>query len=254
MTAKWVIILAMGLCGGCSAVIVPPAAAARGTTVPVHVADYGYHSTIILPKSDGGLVEYAYGDWDFFGLSHKSFGTALRALFASDQATLGRRVLDREPDQPGLEDATGAKRVLRFEAPRDRVEDLERVLEQRFCEHLDSIEYSPVHHLYFVKDGERYGVAHNCNHFTAQWLERLGCRVEGTAMLSNFQLRENGVAAPADSAPPVAVVEIAQPPASRSNAAVQAGSGSAPLKASSSGTTRPHGESRAPTTRQLSRG
>jgi hypothetical protein len=222
-------------------------------TVPVHVADYGYHSTIILPKSDGGLVEYAYGDWDFFGLSHKSVGTALRALFASDQAALGRRVLDREPDQPGLEDATGAKRVLRFEAPRDRVEELERALERRFSERLDSIEYSPVHHLYFVKDGERYGVAHNCNHFTAQWLERLGCKIEGMAVLSNFRMKDDA-AAPAAAPAPAALADVSPHPATRSNAAVQAGSSAAASPKSASATSRPHKDARAPTTRQLTRG
>jgi hypothetical protein len=52
--------------------------------------------------------------------------------------------------------------------------------------------YSPVHQLYFVKDSEPYGVGHNCNHFTAEWLERLGCRIEGSPVTSRFKLKENG--------------------------------------------------------------
>ena len=244
--AKWVVILFVAVCGGCSAVIVPPAPAWGTPTVPVQVADYGYHSTIILPRSGGGLVEYAYGDWDFFGQSHKSFGTAVRALFASDQATLGRRLLDREPDQPGLKEATGAKEVLRFEAPRERVEELERALELRFSERLDSIEYSPVHDLYFVKDGERYGVAHNCNHFTAQWLERLGCRVEGMALLSQFRLKGVEDRSTNPGAPAVAVTEGV----AGSRGAVPAGSTSA----SSSATSRPRKDARGSATRQFSRG
>src|SRR4051812_6215520 len=144
--------------GGCAAVIVPPPLAPAGRSSPVLVADYGYHSTLILPKSDGGLVEYAYGDWNYFGQNNKSFGSALHALFASDQATLGRRVLEREINQPGLKEATGAQTLIRFNAPRDKVEALERALEQRFSENLGSMIYSPVHQLYFVKDGEPYGV------------------------------------------------------------------------------------------------
>jgi hypothetical protein len=201
----FLLLLALLGCSGCSAVIVPPAPSAIGSDwVPVLVTDYGYHSTIILPKSDGGLVEYAYGDWYYFGQSHKSLGSALHALFASDQATLGRRVLEREINQPGLKEAIGAETVLSFRARRDKVEQLERALEQRFSQNLDSIMYSPVHQLYFVKDSEPYGVGHNCNHFTAQWLERLGCRIEGSPVTSKFKLKEFG-GEPGAAASPAAV-------------------------------------------------
>ena len=197
------LLLALALsCGGCAAVIVPPPRTSGTRHVPVMVADYGYHSTVILPKSDGGLVEYAYGDWNYFGHNNKSVTTALNALLASDQATLGRRVLDRLPDQPGLEQATGATSVIRFDAPRDKVAELERQLEHRFSTNLDSIMYSPVHGLYFVKDDEPYGVAHNCNHFTAEWLERLGCKVEGWVLTSKFKLKDLAEAeAPAATRP-----------------------------------------------------
>jgi hypothetical protein len=176
--------------GGCAPVIIPPAIAAKDA-VPVLIADYGYHSTLILPRPDsGGMIEYAYGDWTYFGQNQKSVGTALHALMASDQATMGRRMLDREVNQPGLKEALGAKTILRFDAPREKVEELERALEQRFSARLDSIVYSPVHQLYFVKDDEPYGVGHNCNHFTAQWLARLGCRVEGMVLSSSFRLKD----------------------------------------------------------------
>ena len=97
-------LLVVGVCGGgCTATIVPPPAAV-GRTAPVLIADYGYHSTLILPRAQGGLIEYAYGDWEYFGQNKKSVATALHALLASDQATLGRRVIDREPDPTCPED------------------------------------------------------------------------------------------------------------------------------------------------------
>ena len=185
----WCFVLALFVCGGCSAVIVPPATPSRDA-VPVLVADYGYHSTIILPRTQGGLVEYAFGDWVYFGQNRKSLFTALHALLASDQATLGRRVLYAEPRQAGLESATGANTIIRFDAPRDKVIELERALEERFSAKLDSITYSPVHQLYFVKDDERYRWSNNCNHFTARWLERLGCEVRGIVLGSGFRVAE----------------------------------------------------------------
>jgi len=205
------LLLAWLACGGCSATIVPPpttvttasGAATPVSLAPVFVADYGYHSTLILPRPNGGgMVEYAYGDWSYFGHNQKSVGNALHALFASDQATLGRRLLYREPDQSGLLEALGAEKVIRFDAPVDRVEALDRALDQRFSARLDSIVYSPVHQLYFVKDDEPYGVGHNCNHFTAQWLERLGCKVEGFVLTSRFTVK--GEASPQVVPPPPA--------------------------------------------------
>jgi hypothetical protein len=193
-TLLLIVVVVACVAGGCSTVIVPPPAP-RGDTAPVLVADYGYHSTLILPRAQGGLIEYAFGDWTYFGQNQKSIGTALHALLMSDQATLGRRTLDLDPDdESSLADATGAKSVLRFEASRARVAELERALDERFSTRLDSITYSPVHHLYFVKDDERYGVANNCNHFTARGLERLGCRVEGVVMMSGFRVKEAGAA------------------------------------------------------------
>jgi hypothetical protein len=206
-------ILLLCLTGGCAPVIIPPVTTGK-ESVPVLVADYGYHSTLILPRSGGsGMVEYAYGDWTYFGQNQKSVANALHALVASDQATMGRRMLDREVNQPGLKDALGAKAVLQFDAPRQKVEELERALEQRFSARLDSIVYSPVHQLYFVKDDEPYGVGHNCNHFTAQWLERLGCRVEGMVLTSSFKLKEPAGDAVADqiAAAPASSRSTSQP-------------------------------------------
>jgi hypothetical protein len=204
MSAKhWSIVLALLVCGGCSAVIVPPATPGQGA-VPVLVADYGYHSTILLSRTQGGLVEYAFGDWTYFGQNRKSIFTALHALLASEQATLGRRVLYLEPGQPGLEGATGAKSVIRFDAPRDKVVGLERALEERFSAKLDSMTYSPVHQLYFVKDDERYRWSNNCNHFTARWLERLGCEVKGIVLGSGFRVKEASRGEPQGATRPVA--------------------------------------------------
>jgi hypothetical protein len=189
------LVVAAFFVGGCSVAIVPPQTP-RGDAAPVLVANYGYHSTLILPRAGGdGLIEYAYGDWTYFGRNQKTLGTALHALLMSDQATLGRRVLDLSPDGPDLAKATGAEEVVRFEAPREKVAALERALDERYSSRLDSLTYSPVHHLYFVKDDERYGVTNNCNHFTARGLERLGCQVEGVVMMSGFRVREVGGAA-----------------------------------------------------------
>jgi hypothetical protein len=176
--------------GGCSTLIVPPKVEPAAAT-QVMVADYGYHSTVIFPDSKGAMVEYAYGDWTYFSLNQKSYLNALRALLCSDQASLGRRVLTQPSDDTAaFSGAIGAKSVLKFDVPADKVRELERALDRRFAAAHETPFFSKVHNLLFVKDGEHYSVVHNCNHFTAENLEQLGCRVEGWALLSKFHLPE----------------------------------------------------------------
>ena len=178
------------LVGGCStATIIPPARAAQA--LPVHVADYGYHSSLILPRQSGGLIEYAYGDWNYFAHNNKSVGSAMEALLDSKQATLGRRVLARLPDQAGLKEAIGAVSIVRFDASKEKVEKLERDLEQRFSRRIESIMWSDPQQLYFVMDSERYSVTNNCNHLTARWLEELGCKVSGQNWIMGSHFKVN---------------------------------------------------------------
>jgi hypothetical protein len=174
--------------GGCSTAIVPPRVEpARATQVLV--ADYGYHSTVIFPNSQGKLTEYAYGDYTFFCQNQKSILTALHALFCSEQATIGRRELPQKTDdEAAFNKAIGAVGVLKFDVPADRVRELERTLARRFTETNEKPFFSNVHHLFFVRDAEHYGIAHNCNHFTAENLEILGCKLEGWPVLSKFHL------------------------------------------------------------------
>ena len=38
--------------------------------VTVYVADYGVHSSLLLPTGDGRFVEYAFGDWGYAAQNH----------------------------------------------------------------------------------------------------------------------------------------------------------------------------------------
>ena len=40
----------------------------------------------------------------------------------------------------------------------------------------------------YVKDDEPYGLLHNCNRETADWLNLLGCRTCGIALTSHFKV------------------------------------------------------------------
>jgi len=44
------------------------------------------------------------------------------------------------------------------------------------------------HGLYFRRVDLDYSLFHNSNHRTAAWLERLGCEVEGSPVMGNFDV------------------------------------------------------------------
>jgi hypothetical protein len=169
---------------GCVTTIVPPAAPADPVTVAL--ADYGYHSSLILPGPEGGSVEYAYGQWGFFALNEDAWYHAIAAVLWPAQGTLGRRRFDVEP-------AAAVERVrcegrLRFQVGRAEAEALARKLDERYRRHLGSEVFNPVTELTHVPDDESYCGCNNCNHVLAGWLEGLGCEVRGGACFSVFEL------------------------------------------------------------------
>src|ERR1700722_10035619 len=84
------------LIGGCGTVHPPTNPT---DPIPVYLADYGVHSSVILPTEKGKFVEYVFGDWGFAVENHDWFIPDVpRALFFSTQAGFGRRFLSEAPD------------------------------------------------------------------------------------------------------------------------------------------------------------
>jgi hypothetical protein len=86
-----IICLWLLVAAGCTNTIFPPRAA--GPTTSIYVADYGRHSSLLLPTSlpDKTLVEYAFGDYEWFARGDTRWWVAVVAMLHSPQATLGRR-------------------------------------------------------------------------------------------------------------------------------------------------------------------
>jgi hypothetical protein len=178
----------LALVGGCATRIVPPSNPANPVTV--YVTDYGRHSSILLPMGDGHLMEYSYGDWDFYALNKYKWYIGATKLVASDGSGLGRRILAHPGDDAALQKKLGSKRLLRLEAEQSRVMDLLAELDQRFTANIETMIYNDYTKSYFVKDISHYWLFHTCNAMTAQWLEKLGCKVSGLAVVSNFQMEK----------------------------------------------------------------
>jgi len=63
---------------GCQHVIEPPAAVTD--PVRVFVIDYGRHASLALPKENSCLVEWSWGDWNWFSRERTGPLEGLQAL------------------------------------------------------------------------------------------------------------------------------------------------------------------------------
>jgi hypothetical protein len=171
---------------GCTLVVRPP----DNPVDPVIVAlvDYGRHSSLILPRPEGGSVEFAYGEWNWFALNRTSVFHAIALIVWPHQGALGRRAIPARPDPEALKphvrsEELFAIRVGRAEAARllIRLEGLWKAGSREAVE-------NPALGLTFVKIDDDYLLCSNCNHMTARWLRELGCDVAGSACFSSFRV------------------------------------------------------------------
>lgn len=182
-------VLAVSLTGGCAATVYPGAKPVQPTAV--YLADYGIHSSVLLPAGDGRYVEYAFGDWNFAALNHCWPQDAFGALLISFQSTLGRRYIEVGPGQLVPHPVHLVPHTLQVVyASRANVDRLVRELDERYRRDGSQSCHNPDNDMDYVKDGEHYWIANNCNHLTARCLRELGCDVHGLVVLSKFDVAQ----------------------------------------------------------------
>lgn len=200
-------ILGVSLTGGCAATVYPGAKPVQPTAV--YLADYGIHSSVLLPTGDGRYVEYAFGDWNFAALNHCWPQDAFGALLVSFQSTLGRRYIKLRPGEDAPHPVHPEPHRLQIVyASRADVQRLVRELDERYRSDGTQSCHNPDNDMDYVKDREHYWIANNCNHLTARCLRELGCDVHGLVMLSKFDV------ARVQTAPPVEPIRVAIAPLS----------------------------------------
>ncbi|BAZ03570.1 hypothetical protein NIES3974_01990 [Calothrix sp. NIES-3974] len=186
-----VILAIIGLIAGIllasPAIIIPPVEPVQPVTA--YVVDVGLHARLVLPDEEGGLVQYAYGDWHYFALHQQDWGSGIAALLIPTQGTLGRR---KYQDIAEFKQGIGNHiTVLNFAVSGVQAKKLQKSLEQRFQQNMNTQVFNPVNQMNFVKDDMEYTIYHNSNHELVVWLEDLDCRVEGFVLLANFQVKSS---------------------------------------------------------------
>lgn len=152
------------------------------------VIDYGYHSSLVLPRPEGGSVEYAYGEWDWFALNRDEWFHVFATLCCPNTGALGRRRLAAPPTIPALREIVRCEEMLEFRVARPRADGLLRRLEEDFQRRIETRVYNPAVQLEFVHSDVDYCFLVNCNHMLGRWLLELGCGLGGCASFSTFRL------------------------------------------------------------------
>jgi hypothetical protein len=158
---------------------------------PVILLDHGRHSSLVLPAADSGVVCYAYGEWRWYAERKTGVLRAVAAILWPTRGALGRRLLAVEADAAavGRALAVGVEHLYVLEAEADAVNALRTRLDSLFEERRETLLYNEAYDLEFVHHPRPYWLFRTSNQMVAGWLEELGFRVHGPALLSRWEVR-----------------------------------------------------------------
>ena len=83
----------------------------------------------------------------------------------------------------------GTERVYELRVPRAASERLRAELDGIYAANRATLVYSATYDLEFVRHPVPYSADHNSNVVMARWLEALGCKVEGAALITNWRVK-----------------------------------------------------------------
>ncbi|MEB3216194.1 MAG: DUF2459 domain-containing protein [Nostocales cyanobacterium 94392] len=170
------------------ATILAPTDPAEALTI--YVPDYGLHSRLVLPIGNGELIQYAYGDWNYFALNQQDLKNGLAALFLPTQGTLGRRKFNNIVElQQIIQQQNNT--LLSLAVAQTKVTQLLQLLDQRFSQNIETSIKNPETNLTLIKDEQKYTILHNSNHEIVEWLKALDCQIYGFVMWANFQVKHS---------------------------------------------------------------
>lgn len=180
------LLIVASLLTGCTARITPPADLSEPTTV--FIADYGQHASLILPRPSGDLAEYAYGEWGWFALNRTGWYWAAPAIALPTPGTLGTRELRGPATAAGVRSQVGLEHLHDLQVERAAIDALLAELDGAFARNQYREVFNKELGLRFVPYEQPYCLFCQCNSLVARWLRQLGCRVEGPALMAEFEV------------------------------------------------------------------
>jgi hypothetical protein len=190
--------------GGCVTTSVTPPTAPPDPVV-VYLADYGKHSSLLVPRDvtagaapagrdaagggEGGrFTEFAYSSWSWSALKRDTWLHVLPTIGIPGQGTLCVKEWPGPLDEGRVRAQSDVEHLYPIRVSRSRL--------LRLTDRLDSILTGPGERILeaptgwvYVKDDNPYWVMHTCNQAVVTWLRELGCEVSGPAVYASFDVR-----------------------------------------------------------------
>jgi hypothetical protein len=176
----------------CVAVAYPPAPPAD--PVEVFLLRQGAHTGVVLPVvggQEGEWVEYAFGNWGWYGEGNRSAAYGVYALAVPNRSALGRRIATVHPQQDALLSERGAS-LQGFAAERALVAALQAELNEEFSAAGVEPREAGLSGLLVVPARQEYALNYNCSDATINWMRRLGCSVPIGGIVRSIELRQTG--------------------------------------------------------------
>ena len=173
---------------GCTITVTPPSSPVDPVTV--YLIDHGRHSSLVLPREDGTMTEYAFGEWEWFAKMNDGLIRAPFIMLIPSQGTLGRRTLDAPATRESVLDQTPLENLHVVIVERSDATALLARLDARFDDAIESAHHNEVYGLTFVKDEADYCLFSHCNAMTEKWLRELDCRTSGMCLDADFRVKE----------------------------------------------------------------
>lgn len=186
--ARGLLLLALLVLSGCAGRLIPPEAPVAPVTV--YLLDHGRHASLVLPRREGGVVRYSYGEWRWYVEGERHLLAGASALLWPTASGLGRGIHEATSDRVALSGLApeGLEQVYLLVAEEARVVALKSRLDAYFEAPGVTPVYSAEFDLSFVPYPRAYWLTHQSNLVIARWLRSLGVEVRGIPWLSNWRL------------------------------------------------------------------
>lgn len=156
----------------------------------VFVVDHGRHTSLVLVTDAGDMVRYAYGDWRYYADQDTRLRSGVAALFCRTPSTLARRELAGPPEETILlaRLRVGVQTIHLLEVRGADADRLRAELDALHAQGVDRHQYVAVYDLVFAPHPEPYTWRNNSATKIGAWLEELGVKVKGPALLSRWEV------------------------------------------------------------------
>jgi hypothetical protein len=172
----------------CAWQVIPPREVRE--PVPIFLSEYGRHTRLALPNDSELFFEYGFGEWNFYGLEKQGVFSALRAISGAGEGAFSRRKLPFTLDEGDFRSAAAGDRTARLWVERSLADNLRQELEGRWQANAGTVVIRQFDQVPVSRDPTPYHLFGNSNHAVANWLKRLGCRVHGAPITSNFEIKK----------------------------------------------------------------